>query len=65
MAMQSSFSVVSPAPVSRERRARRQRLVALLVIGAVASSAMVLEAFRNQDRNAFPGQPAAFTYFPS
>jgi hypothetical protein len=61
----SSGSLLSVVPLSRERRIRRQRVSALLVIGAIASSALVLQAFHDQNRNSFPGTPAAFTYFPN
>jgi hypothetical protein len=59
---ESSRAFISYPPISRERRARRHRWAAVLVIAAIASSSFLLQSFYS--RPSVPGATQAFTYFP-
>jgi hypothetical protein len=65
MAVDSSRAFVSYTPVSRERRARRHRMAAVLVIAAVASSSFILQSFYSRPPSVPGATQAAFTYFPN
>jgi hypothetical protein len=65
MAVRSSGSLVSFAPLNREQRVRRQRLSAVLVIVSIAGSVLLLQVFHDSRRAPNAPAPAAFAYFPN
>jgi hypothetical protein len=65
MAVRSSGSLVSFTPLNREQRVRRQRLSAMLVIGSIAGSVLLLQVFHDGRRAPHVPAPAAFAYFPN